>query len=143
MIDGFFSDCSRKIATWVGSGLAFGLAFASVLVWAGFGPAAGYSDDWMLVINTGTTIITFLMVFLIQNSQNRDTLALQMKLDELIRATRDADDLLIDIETLSPGEIDILHEKYRRLAVRARELGLAGANGDRKSAGVQRARIAA
>jgi low affinity Fe/Cu permease len=142
MIDGFFSDCSRRIATWVGTGLAFGLALASVLIWAGFGPATGYSDDWMLAINTGTTIVTFLMVFLIQHSQNHDTLALQVKLDELIRATRDADNVLIDIETLSPRDIEILHEKYRRLAARARELGLPGASSEPAGAG-RRARIAA
>ena len=127
MIDGFFTDCSRKMAIWLGSGLAFALAFLSIVVWAGFGPATGFSDGWMLVINTGTTVVTFLMVFLIQNSQNRDTLALQMKLDELIRATRGADDLMIDIETLSPAEIEIFHDKYRRLAKKARELGLAQA----------------
>lgn len=129
MIDGFFTRFSRRMAIWFGSGLAFALAFLSILVWAGFGPATGYSDGWMLVINTGTTIVTFLMVFLIQNSQNRDTLALQVKLDELIRATKGADDVMIDIETLSPAEIEIFHSKYRRLAQRARELGLTGANG--------------
>ena len=116
MLDDFFSGCSRQIAMWVGSGVAFGLAVASVLVWAGFGPGAGYSENWMLVINTGTTIVTFLMVFLIQNSQNRDTLALQMKLDELIRATVEADDHLIDIEAMSPSEVKLLHERYRKLA---------------------------
>jgi low affinity Fe/Cu permease len=78
----------------------------------------------MLVINTGTTIVTFLMVFLIQNAQNRDTTALQVKLDELIRATKAADDLLIDIESLTPQQVDTLRRRYSSLAKRARELGL-------------------
>jgi low affinity Fe/Cu permease len=129
MWDAFFSVCSRRISAWVGSGLAFGLAAASVLVWAGFGPATGYSDDWMLVINTGTTIVTFLMVFLIQNAQNRDTTALQVKLDELIRATKAADNLLIDIEDLTPEQVATLRRRYSSLAKRARELGLQP-NGD-------------
>ena len=120
MWDAFFSLCSRRISAWVGSGLAFGLATASVLVWAGFGPATDYSDDWMLVINTGTTIVTFLMVFLIQNAQNRDTTALQVKLDELIRATTAADNLLIDIENLTPEQVELLRRRYRGLATLAR-----------------------
>jgi len=120
MWDAFFSVCSKRISAWVGSGLAFGLAAASVLVWAGFGPATGYSDDWMLVINTGTTIVTFLMVFLIQNAQNRDTAALQVKLDELIRATKAADNLLIDIENLTPDQVDTLRRRYSGLASLAR-----------------------
>ncbi len=123
-MDRIFSICSAKIALWTGSSIAFGLAVLSVLVWAGFGPATGYSDNWMLVINTGTTIVTFLMVFLIQASQNRDTAALQMKLDELIRATRGADDALIDIETLLPEEIEALRARYARIAEKARALGI-------------------
>lgn len=141
MIDGIFTNFSRRMALWFGSGLAFALAFLSILVWAGFGPVTGYSDDWMLVINTGTTIVTFLMVFLIQNSQNRDTLALQVKLDELIRATRGADDVMIDIETLSPAEIEILHDKYRRLAERARGLGPGGGDGEQEDDGGHKVRV--
>lgn len=124
MFNTFFSNWSRTLATWFGSGIAFALAVTSVLLWAGFGPVTGYSENWMLVINTGTTIVTFLMVFLIQNSQDRDTEALQVKLDELIRATRGADNILIDIETMSPEELKTVHAKYQRLAKRARELGL-------------------
>src|ERR1700760_1052014 len=85
-----FSEFSRAISLWTGNSSAFLLAVAVVLVWVLTGPLFHYSDTWQLVINTGTTIVTFLMVFLIQNTQNRDTLALQVKLDELIIATRGA-----------------------------------------------------
>jgi low affinity Fe/Cu permease len=125
MIEKLFSTWATRFASWTGTSLAFVLALASVVLWAAFGPATGFSDDWMLVINTGTTIVTFLMVFLIQSSQNRDTLALQTKLDELIRVTREADDGLMDIEALSAEEIAVLHDRYSAIAKRARALGVA------------------
>jgi low affinity Fe/Cu permease len=124
MIERYFSPFSAWVSAWAGSYVAFVAAVVLVLGWAAFGPVTGYSNDWMLVINTSTTIITFLMVFIIQSSQNRDTRALQVKIDELIRATRGASNALIDLEQLTPTEIAALHEQYLRLAAKARELGM-------------------
>lgn len=92
-----------------------------IVIWAITGPLFGFSDTWQLVINTGTTIITFLMVFLIQNTQNRDTEALQIKLDELIRAMNGAHNALLDLEELDEKELDRIRETYRKLAQKARE----------------------
>jgi low affinity Fe/Cu permease len=91
------------------------------VVWAITGPLFGFSDTWQLVINTGTTIITFLMVFLIQNTQNRDTEAMQIKLDELIRVSRRADDALLDLEELEEKELDALRARYEDMARQARD----------------------
>jgi len=98
----------------------FTLAVAIILVWIVTGPIFGFSDTWQLVINTGTTIITFLMVFLIQNTQNRDTEAIQVKLDELIRATQGAHNALLDLEELEEDNLDAFRAKYRALAQGAR-----------------------
>ena len=100
---------------------AFLLALAVVLVWVVSGPMFGFSDTWQLVINTGTTIVTFLMVFLIQNTQNRDTEAVQIKLDELLRATKGAHNALLDLEELEEVELDTIRAKYTGLAARARD----------------------
>jgi low affinity Fe/Cu permease len=97
---------------------AFGLALLVVVVWAVTGPIFDFSDTWQLVINTGTTIVTFLMVFLIQRSQNKDTQALHLKLNELIAAMRGASNRLIDAEDLSEDEVRRLHDRYRSLAER-------------------------
>jgi low affinity Fe/Cu permease len=91
-------------------------------VWAATGPIFHYSDTWQLVINTGTSLVTFLMVFLIQSSQNRDTEALQIKLDELIRAFKPADNSLLNLEDLEEGDLDTLRDEYRALAEKARRL---------------------
>jgi len=101
-----------------------GVFLAAVLViaaWAVSGPIFGFSDTWQLVINTGTTIVTFLMVFLIQNTQNRDTEAIHVKLDELIRATKGAQNALIDLEELEDESLDAFRRKYRALASAARK----------------------
>ena len=92
-----------------------------IAIWVVTGPLFGFSDTWQLVINTGTTIITFLMVFLIQNTQNRDTEAIQIKLDELIRATKGAHNALLDLEELEEEALDAFRQKYRALANQARE----------------------
>jgi low affinity Fe/Cu permease len=92
------------------------LAVLVIVVWAVTGPLFGFSDTWQLVINTGTTVITFLMVFLIQNTQNRDTEALQVKLDELIRATRGAKNIFLDLEELSEKELDEIRDDYLKMA---------------------------
>ena len=92
-----------------------------ILVWAVSGPVFGFSDTWQLVINTGTTIITFLMVFVIQNTQNRDTEAMQIKLDELIRATKGAHNALLDLEELEIESLDAFRKKYEALAKSARK----------------------
>jgi low affinity Fe/Cu permease len=96
------------------------MAVSIILVWAVMGPMFGFSDTWQLVINTGTTIITFLMVFLIQNTQNRDSEALQVKLDELIRATHGAQNALLDLEELEEEELDRIKAGYEEMAERAR-----------------------
>jgi len=105
VVDRFFTAVANSIARFVGDPVAFILAFLVVIVWAVTGPLFHYSDTWQLVINTGTTIVTFLMVFLIQNSQNRDAAAMQAKLDELIRAVRDARGQFIGIEHRTDKEI--------------------------------------
>jgi len=98
----------------------FVLAVAVVVVWAVTGPMFGFSDTWQLVINTGTTIITFLMVFLIQNTQNRDSEAMHVKMDELIRAFEGAHNALLDLEELEDSELDAIRDRYRKLAEKAR-----------------------
>jgi low affinity Fe/Cu permease len=114
-----------RLAKWAsrvtGRPAGFAMALAVILAWAITGPLFGFSDTWQLVINTGTTIVTFLMVFLIQNTQNRDTQALQVKLDELIRATTGAHDALLDLEELEVEELDRIRATYGRLARKARE----------------------
>src|SRR5260221_4887639 len=100
--------------------MTFTIAVAVIIVWAATGPVFGFSDTWQLIINTATTIITFLMVFVIQNTQNRDTEAIQVKLDELIRATKGAHNALLDLEELEAEELDRFRAKYQALACAAR-----------------------
>ena len=107
---------SGAVTHWAGSSWAFALAALTVLVWAATGPFFAFSETWQLVINTGTTIITFLMVFLIQRSQNKESLAVQVKLNELLAAQRGASNRLINVEDLSEEEIGKLHERFRNLA---------------------------
>src|SRR6201985_1425143 len=116
-----FERFSNWATAATGSSAAFIVAAATVVVWAVTGPVFKYSDTWQLVINTGTTIITFLMVFLIQKSQNKDSKAIQIKLNELIAASRHASNRIVDIEDLTEDELDILHKFYATLAARAKE----------------------
>lgn len=109
-----FSRMANATAAWSGKPAAFLSALGVVLVWAITGPLFHYSDTWQLVINTGTTIVTFLMVFLIQNTQNRDTLALQIKLSELIVAMKGADNKLAAIDDATDEELERAHEKVER-----------------------------
>ena len=115
-----FTRVAKAASTFTGRPTCFALALAVLLAWAISGPMFGFSDTWQLVINTGTTIITFLMVFLIQNTQNRDTEAIQVKLDELIRATQGAHTALLDLEELEEEELDAFRQKYEDLAAQAR-----------------------
>jgi low affinity Fe/Cu permease len=112
----FFEKFSTKATKATGSPLAFIMACIVIIVWAVSGPIFGYSDTWQLVINTGTTIITFLMVFIIQQSQNKDTMALQLKLNELIAASETASNRLIDVEDLTADELETLKKFYIRLS---------------------------
>jgi low affinity Fe/Cu permease len=116
-----FSYLARRIAVVSGRPATFLVALLAVLIWGASGPLFGYSDTWQLVINTSTTIITFLMVFVIQNTQNRDTEAMQIKLDELIRATQGAHNALLDLEELDEERLDQYRRKYEQLAAAARE----------------------
>ncbi len=109
----WFSHFAQTIATWCGYPIAFLLAVLVIVVWIVTGPMFNYSDTWQLVINTGTTIVTFLMVFLIQNTQNRDILAVQLKLSELVLAMKGAKNEFAVIEDLSDEELEELHEKSR------------------------------
>jgi low affinity Fe/Cu permease len=115
----FFRRFAHATATAVGTAWAFFVAVAVVVAWALTGPAFGYSDSWQLVINTGTTIVTFLMVFLIQNTQNRDARVTQLKLDELIRAVKEARTRLVAMEEMSDGELERLEREFHRLHAQA------------------------
>ena len=114
-----FRIFARNTSTVFGSAWAFVAAILIIVVWATTGPAFHYSDTWQLIINTGTTIVTFLMVFLIQNSQNRDAKAVHLKLDELIRALRGARNNLLDLEKLSDTELQEIEKQFERLRQRA------------------------
>ena len=116
-----FSEFARRLAMWTGRPGAFLIASGAVLLWALSGPLFGFSDTWQLVINTSTTIITFLMVFPIQNTQNRDTEAMQIKLDELIRATQGAHNALLDLEDLEEEQLERYRRRYEALAAMARD----------------------
>jgi low affinity Fe/Cu permease len=112
---------SGAITKWAGSASAFAYAAGVVVIWAALGPVFDYSDTWQLVINTGTTIVTFLMVFLIQRSQNKDALAFHLKLNELVAALEGASNRLIDVEALSERELNTLHKHFAKLAKLAGE----------------------
>jgi low affinity Fe/Cu permease len=113
-----------RFAKWssraVGRPVAFSIAMGALVLWAASGPVFDFSDTWQLIINTGTTIITFLMVFLIQNTQNRDAEAMHVKLDELIRSNKAAHNALLDLEDLEEAELDRIRADYERLAAEAR-----------------------
>ena len=115
----WFTHFAKKTAQLSGRPAAFCLALATIIAWLVTGPIFGFSDTWQLIINTGTTIITFLMVFLIQNTQNRDTAAIQIKLDELIRVSR-GHNALMDLEELEEAEIEMFRRKYEAMAALAR-----------------------
>jgi low affinity Fe/Cu permease len=116
----WYSGLAKQAARFCGRPRVFVAAVGIIVVWAVTGPVVGFTDTWQLVINTGTTIVTFLMVFLIQNTQNRDTEAIQVKLDELIRATKGAHNALLDLEELEGESLDRLRRKYLELAAAAR-----------------------
>src|SRR5947207_144034 len=111
----WFSSFASKMSAAMGSPFTFLAAIAVVVIWACLGPMYGYSDTWQLVINTGTTIVTFLMVFLIQNTQNRDAKAIHLKLNELIHGSKNAQNDLIEVEKLSDEELQQLEEHYDRI----------------------------
>jgi low affinity Fe/Cu permease len=116
-----FNRFAKQAARSAGRPAAFALASLVVAAWLLTGPVFEYSDSWQLVINTGTTIVTFLMVFLIQNTQNRDTEAIQIKLDELIRATASANNALMDLEELDEQTLDLYRQRYEALAKATRQ----------------------
>lgn len=118
-----FDALATKASHATGKPLAFALALGVIAAWGITGPMFGFSDTWQLFINTGTTIMTFLMVFLIQHTQNKDTRAVQMKLNELIASQRGASNRLIDIEELDEEELDALHHRFQRLAKQAERIG--------------------
>ena len=115
-----FSHIARRIAALAGRPVVFLAALAAIVLWALSGPLFGFSDTWQLVINTGTTIVTFLMVFLIQNAQYRDAEAVQVKLDELLRVSNGAHNALLDLEELEERDLDLIRASYARLAEKAR-----------------------
>ncbi len=117
----WFTRFARQTSCHAGKPATFAVAVAIILVWAISGPLFGFSDTWQLVINTGTTIITFLMVFLIQNSQNRDSEALQIKLDELIRVQKEANNALMNLEDLPEEDLDEIRGGFIRLAEERRK----------------------
>jgi low affinity Fe/Cu permease len=115
-----FTRLAKATCRLAGHPATFGIALSVILVWAATGPVFHFSDTWQLVINTGTTVVTFLMVFLIQNTQNRDGAAMQIKLDELIRALKGAHNELVNLEDMSDQELEQVKAHYTRLAERAR-----------------------
>ena len=121
-----YAGLAKAVSRYCGRPSTFLLACGVIVIWIITGPLFGFSDTWQLVINTGTTIVTFLMVFLIQNTQNRDTQAIQLKLDELIRATTGAHNALLDLEELDERALESFRSRYEALARTARDLRLAG-----------------
>ena len=111
---------SRFVTAWAGSSWAFGIAALAIVAWLASGPLFHFSDTWQLVINTGTTIVTFLMVFLIQRTQNKDSLAIHLKLNELVAAVSGASNRLIDVEALTESDLERLHRYYHQLAAMAK-----------------------
>ena len=111
----FFEKLAAKVTVATGSTAAILIAFGSVLVWAATGPVFHYSENWQLVINTGTTIITFLMVFLIQKSQNKESMAVQLKLNELVAAHQFASNRLVDVEDMTEDELKVIQKYYTKL----------------------------
>jgi low affinity Fe/Cu permease len=124
VIQDAFRVFARKTSGVLGSAWAFVIALIIIAIWAMTGPMFHYSDTWQLIINTGTTIVTFLMVFLIQNTQNRDAKAVHLKLDEIIRAIKGARNELVDLEELSDDELKKLEEQFRRLRVTSERRGI-------------------
>jgi low affinity Fe/Cu permease len=120
----WYSRFAKGASHFCGRPRVFVFAVGIIIAWAVSGPLFGFSDTWQLVINTSTTIVTFLMVFLIQNTQNRDTQAIQVKLDELIRATQGAHNALLDLEELEDEDLDVFRKKYEALAEAARKCGI-------------------
>ena len=118
-MDRIFTRLAGSIALFAGQPMAFVIALFAIIIWGVTGPIFHYSDTWQLIINTGTTIVTFLMVFLIQNTQNRDAKAIHLKLNELIHAVDKAKNHMIDVERLSETEIDALSKKYEAIRIRA------------------------
>ncbi|MEO5668360.1 MAG: low affinity iron permease family protein [Bdellovibrionota bacterium] len=114
-----FRKFAQVASCWMGAPASFGIAFLVIIAWAITGPMFHYSDTWQLVINTSTTIVTFLMVFLIQNTQNRDSKAIHLKLDELIRSSKSARNRLVDLEEMSDEEISLLEKEFRKLRAQA------------------------
>ena len=123
---GGFQKFARAVVRTSGHPMAFGLAIGIIVIWALTGPLFRYSNAWLLVINTVASIITFLMIFLIRNAQNRESEAVQLKLDELIRATKEAQNTLLDIEELSEEDLDRIKARFERLARKARDESSAG-----------------
>jgi low affinity Fe/Cu permease len=119
MLKELFHRIARRVSTAIGTPLAFIIALTLVVAWAASGPLFGFSDTWQLVINTATTVITFLVVFLIQNTQNHDSRALHLKLDELLRAIKSARNSLVDLEELPDEELAKLEAEFRRLRTAA------------------------
>ena len=116
-----FARLATAASRTTGKPITFVIAVVAIVIWAASGPLFGFSDTWQLVVNTATTIITFLMVFLIQNTQNRDAEAMHIKLDELIRAVRGAQNTLLDLEELDDVELDRIRASYEELARQARD----------------------
>src|SRR4051794_26725247 len=116
----YLENFSKLVCRWTGGSSAFAMACGIIVVWLISGPFFHYSDTWQLVINTATTIVTFLMVFLIQRSQNKESLAVQLKLNELVASKKGASNRLIDIEDLSEQELKVLHQHFRRLVEMSR-----------------------
>ena len=123
MISDAFRIFARRCSSVLGSPWAFAAAILIIVVWGVTGPTFHYSDTWQLIINTGTTIVTFLMVFLIQNTQNRDAKAMHLKLDEIIRALKKARNEMVDLEELSDEELNKLEDQFRRLRTKAEQRG--------------------
>ena len=126
----WFAQAATATARHAGRPAVFLVAVVLIALWAATGPLFGFSDTWQLVINTATTIITFLMVFVIQNTQNRDTAAMHIKVDELIRVTQKARNVLLDLEELDDRELETLHHDFQKLAKRRPHLQLKGSEPD-------------